>query len=102
MEEDFYKGRLIDRHGFKVVTPDASDRETVHRVIYEELCLGMVKQASREQYIAIMEQLVQAGVEGIILGCTEIELLVHEKDCRVPLFPTTRIHAVAAVECALT
>jgi len=101
MEQDFYKGRLIDKHGLKVVTPDNSDRETIHRVIYEELCLGMVKQASREQYIMIMDQLVQAGVEGIILGCTEIELLIHEGDCKAPLFPTTQIHAVAAVEYAL-
>jgi len=102
MEQDFYKGRLIDRHGLAVITPDEAERGTVHRVIYEELCLGIVNQKSREQYIRIMEGLVQAGAQGIVLGCTEIELLVHEADSPVPLFPTTQIHAVAAVEYALS
>jgi aspartate racemase len=101
MEHDFYKGRLIDKYSLDVVIPDSKDREIIHRVIYDELCLGTVKQESREQYLRIMEQLVQAGAEGIILGCTEIELLVHEGDGRAPLFPTTRIHAIAAVEYAL-
>ncbi len=101
MEHDFYKGRLTGKHGLEVITPDGADREIIHRIIYDELCLGTVRQASREQYIRIMEKLVQAGAEGIILGCTEIELLVHEGDSRVPLFPTTQIHAVAAVEYAL-
>ncbi|MBN2115606.1 MAG: aspartate/glutamate racemase family protein [Anaerolineales bacterium] len=101
MEHDFYKGRLIDRHGLEVITPDSPDREVVHRIIYDELVLGLVKQESRQQYIQIMEKLVQSGAEGIILGCTEIELLVHDGDSRVPLFPTTRIHAIAAVEYAL-
>jgi aspartate racemase len=101
MEHDFYKGRLIDRYGLNVVTPDAKDRETVHRIIYDELVLGLVKQESREQYIQIMEKLVRQGAEGIILGCTEIELLVHDGDSQVPLFPTTKIHAIAAVEYAL-
>jgi aspartate racemase len=102
MEHDFYKGRLIDKYGLKVLIPDGRDRETVHRIIYEELVLGVVRPESREQYIRIMEKLVRAGAEGIILGCTEIELLVQEGDSRVPLFPTTRIHAIAAVEYALT
>lgn len=101
MEHDFYKGRLTDRHGLEVITPESSNRETVHRIIYDELCLGIVKQESREQYIEIMGKLVGAGAEGIILGCTEIELLVHDGDAQVPLFPTTRIHAVAAAEYAL-
>ncbi|HMB22624.1 MAG TPA: aspartate/glutamate racemase family protein [Anaerolineales bacterium] len=101
MEHDFYKGRLIDKFGLDVLVPDHEDREMIHRVIYDELCLGVVKQASREQYIRVMEKLVQAGAEGIILGCTEIELLVHDGDSQVPLFPTTMIHAVAAVEYAL-
>jgi len=101
MEHDFYKRRLVEKHGLNVIIPNGSDRETIHRVIYEELCLGIVKPESREQTITIMERLVQAGAEGIILGCTEIELLVHEGDGRVPLFPTTRIHAIAAVEYAL-
>jgi len=102
MEQDFYKGRLIDKYGLKVITPDSQEREIIHRVIYDELCLGIVKQDSREQYIQIMEKLVQEGAEGIILGCTEIELLVHEGDSQVPLFPTTKIHAIAAVEYALS
>jgi aspartate racemase len=101
MEHDFYKGRLLNQHGLDVITPDRPDRETVHRIIYDELVLGVVRQESRKQYIQIMERLVQAGAEGIILGCTEIELLVHDGDTQVPLFPTTKIHAVAAVEYAL-
>ena len=101
MEHEFYKGRLVDRYGLNVLLPDASDRETVHRIIYDELVLGTVRQESREQYIGIMEKLVRSGAQGIILGCTEIELLVREGDSPVPLFPTTRIHAIAAVEYAL-
>jgi aspartate racemase len=102
MEQDFYKGRLIDKHGLRVIVPDEADRETVHRVIYAELCLGIVRLESREQFIEIINSLVQAGAEGIILGCTEIELLVHAGDSPVPLFPTARLHAVAAVENAIT
>ena len=101
MEQDFYKGRLIDRFGLDVITPNSPERETIHRVIFEELCLGIVRQDSREEFIRIMDRLVQAGVEGIILGCTEIELLVQDGDSRVPLFPTTQIHATAAVDYAL-
>jgi len=101
MEQDFYKGRLIDIFGLDVITPNSPERETIHRVIFEELCLGIVRQDSREEFIRIMDRLVQAGVEGIILGCTEIELLVQDGDSRVPLFPTTQIHATAAVDYAL-
>jgi aspartate racemase len=101
MEQDFYKGRLADRHGLKVIIPGEADREMVHRVIYAELCLGIVRPESRERFIQIMNSLVQAGAEGIILGCTEIELLVHDGDSPVPLFPTARLHAIAAVERAL-
>jgi aspartate racemase len=101
MEHDFYKGRLVDKHGLQIFTPDSPDREMIHRVIYEELCLGIVKPESRAQYIYVMDKLVQAGAEGIILGCTEIELLVRDEDSCVPLFPTTKIHAMAAVEYAL-
>jgi aspartate racemase len=101
MEHDFYKGRLIDKYGLAVTTPDSEDRAMIHRVIYDELCLGVVKDESREQYMGAMEKLVRAGAEGIILGCTEIELLIHAGDSQVPLFPTTKIHAVAAVEYAL-
>lgn len=101
MEHDFYKGRLVDDYGLNVIIPDDSDRETIHCIIYEELCLGLIRKESRDKYIEIMNKLIQKGVEGIILGCTEIELLVKDGDCSVPLFPTTRIHAVAAVEYAL-
>jgi amino-acid racemase len=101
MEHDFYKGWLADRHGLDVIIPDLEGRETAHRIIYDELCLGIVTPQSRENYIRIMCDLCEAGAEGIILGCTEIELLVREGDSQVPLFPTTKIHAIAAVELAL-
>jgi aspartate racemase len=101
MEEDFYKGRLTQKHGLEVLVPDLCDREIVHRVIYEELCLGHINQASRQQFVTIMERLAGAGAEGIILGCTEIGLLVKEGDSPVPLFDTSRLHAEAAVSYAL-
>ncbi len=101
MEESFYKGRLIERHGLEVIIPGESDREMVHRVIYDELCLGEINQPSKEGYIGIMDHLVEEGAEGIILGCTEISLLVGQEDSSVPLFDTTQIHAEAAVEYAL-
>jgi aspartate racemase len=101
MEEDFYKSRLTEKFGLEVIIPDADAREVVHRVIYDELVVGKIRQDSRERYLYIIQQLVDGGAEGIILGCTEIGLLVHQGDCRVPLFDTTRIHAVAAVEYAL-
>ncbi len=100
MEEDFYRGRLIEKHGLEVLIPTGEEREIVHGVIFDELCRGEIKQSSKEQYITIMDHLVQRGAEGIILGCTEISLLVGDGDCQVPLFDTTRIHAVAAVEYA--
>lgn len=102
MEQDFYTGRLIERHGLEVLLPDAAQRETVHRVIYDELCLGVINPASRDEYRHIMASLVAAGAEGLILGCTEIELLVHAEDSTVPQFPTTRLHAEAAVAFAFT
>jgi len=101
MEEDFYKGRLSQKYGLTVLIPNDEEREVVHRVIYDELVLGDIRPESRAHYLRIMERLVQSGAEGIILGCTEIGLLVHDEDSRVPLFDTTRIHAVAAVEYAL-
>ncbi len=101
MEEDFYKSRLTEKFGLDVIIPDADAREVVHRVIYDELVVGEIRQDSKERYLNIIQQLVDGGAEGIILGCTEIGLLVHQGDCRVPLFDTTRIHAVAAVEYAL-
>jgi aspartate racemase len=101
MEQDFYRGRLETKHGLNVLVPNDDDREIVHRVIYDELCLGIITEASRCQYLEIMQRLVNAGAKGIILGCTEIELLVHPGDGTVPLFATTRIHAEAAVERAI-
>ena len=101
MEHDFYKGRLVERYGLQVLVPDEPGRETVHRVIYDELCLGIVRPDSRAEYGQIMDKLVKTGAQGIILGCTEIELLVQPDDGGVPLFPTTKIHALAAVDYAL-
>lgn len=101
MEEEFYKGRLAKKFGLSVQVPDAREREIVHRVIYDELVVGRIEQRSKAQFAGIIEQMVGQGAEGVILGCTEIGLLVHQEDSRVPLFDTTRIHAEAAVEFAL-
>jgi aspartate racemase len=101
MEEDFYKCRLTQGYGLEVVIPDPGEREVVHRVIYDELVKGVIRQVSKAQYIEIIDGLVRQGAEGVILGCTEIGLLVKDGDCTAPLFDTTRIHAEAAVECAL-
>jgi len=101
MEDDFYRGRLTGQFGLEVIIPDPKDRETVHRVIYEELCVGTIRPESRAQIAGIMSRLVQMGAEGIILGCTELGLLIGAEDCDVPLFDTTRVHALAAVEYAL-
>ncbi|SDD28590.1 aspartate/glutamate racemase family protein [Auraticoccus monumenti] len=99
MEQTFYRERL-ERRGLRVLVPGEEDRRVVHRVIYEELVLGEVRDASRREYRRIMSRLVADGAEGIILGCTEIELLVGQADSSVPVFPTTRIHAEAAVDAA--
>jgi len=101
MEEDFYKNRLIEKHGLQIMIPTSEEREMVHRVIYDELCVGEIKPSSKMKYMDIIERLAKDGAEGIILACTEIGLLVKEKDSQVPLFDTTRIHAEAAVEYAL-
>ncbi|MET0743566.1 MAG: aspartate/glutamate racemase family protein [Microvirga sp.] len=101
MEQDFYKGRLRDRFGLEVIVPDADDRRVVHDIIYTELVAGRVVPASRDAYAAIIARLVARGAQAVILGCTEIMLLVSEKDSAVPLFDTTTIHAVAAVDRAL-
>jgi aspartate racemase len=98
MEQDFYRGRLTARHGLTVIIPDSADREIVHRVIYEELCQGDIRAESRAQYREIMQRLIDAGAEGIILGCTEIALLVGPEDAPVPLFDTTDLHARHAAE----
>jgi aspartate racemase len=101
MEQDFYRQRLQDRHGLQVLVPEADDRRIVHDVIYDELCRGVVSDSSRDAYRRVMDDLVARGAQAIILGCTEIGLLVGPQDARVPLFDTTALHASAAVEAAL-
>ena len=100
MEQDFYKGRLIDKYGLEVVIPSQIERQVVDNIIFNELCLGEIKDSSREQIETIMGNLVDDGAQGIILGCTELPSLVKQKDCSVPLFDTTAIHAKAAAEYA--
>ncbi|MES2161100.1 MAG: aspartate/glutamate racemase family protein [Pseudomonadota bacterium] len=101
MEQAFYKDRLRERHGLDVIVPDQHDRDIVHRIIYEELCLGRIVDASRNEYRRIIAGLVAQGAQAIILGCTEISLLVAQPDADVPLFDTTAIHARKAAEWAL-
>jgi aspartate racemase len=101
MEEDFYRGRLERRHGLEVLVPDAGSRETVHRIIYDELCRGQVRDESRRAYQRIVGDLVARGASGVVLGCTEIGLLLGPQDAEVPLFDTARIHAEEAARYAL-
>jgi aspartate racemase len=101
MEQDFYKGRLADKHGLTVIVPDDEDRATVHRIIYDELVAGKVVPASREAFRSVIARMIEAGAEAIILGCTEIMLLVRQEDSAVPIFDTTALHAQAAIEMAL-
>jgi aspartate racemase len=101
MEQDFYRSRLA-AHGLTVLTPEAGDRAIVHEVIFAELCLGLMRDESRQQYRRIIAGLVAAGAEAIILGCTEIELLLHADDAPVPLLPSTRLHVEAAVALSLS
>ena len=101
MEQDFYVGRLRDVHGLEVLVPGEPDRRIVHDVIYEELCVGVVADGSRRHYQRIMGDLADRGAEGILLGCTEIDLLVGPRDAPVPVFDTTRLHAHRAVDLAL-
>lgn len=101
MEQDFYKGRLTDRHGLDVLIPEAEDRALVHRIIYEELVLGIVREESRAAYAGVIARLIDRGAEAVILGCTEIMLLVRPEDSAVPLYDTTTLHARAAVDRAL-
>lgn len=102
MAQDFYSGRLRDRHGLEVLVPPDGQRETVHRIIYEELCHGKVLESSRSEYQRAVSDLVARGAEGVILGCTEIGLLLRPGDAAVPLFDSTEIHAEAAVRYALS
>ena len=101
MEQDFYKGRLIEKYGIEVVIPEGNDLEQVHNIIYNELVLGDIKQSSKEIYKQVIKRLVERGAEGVILGCTEIPLLIQQEDCSVPVFDTTQIHAEKTVEFAL-
>jgi aspartate racemase len=100
MEMEFYRGRL-ESHGLTVLIPDADDRTVVHDVIYDELVQGQIRDESRARYLAIIDRLVDRGAQGVIAGCTEIELLVTPDDVDIPYFPTTRLHALAAVDAAL-
>ena len=101
MEQDFYRTRLQTKYGLQVLTPPSSDREIIHQIIYEELCLGKIEPKSRAEYRRIMANLKAQGAQAIILGCTEITLLVGQQDAEVPLFDTTRLHALKAAEWAL-
>jgi len=101
MEQDFIKNRLVDKYGIDVVVPGNEDRRIVHRVIYEELCLGTIEAASKQEYLRIIDGLTRQGAEAVILGCTEIGLLVKQEDTAAKLFDTTAIHAQMAVALAL-
>ncbi|WP_271274093.1 aspartate/glutamate racemase family protein [Aliamphritea hakodatensis] len=101
MAEDFYKGRLTNKFGLQVLVPDAAQQDDVHRIIYEELCQGQVKDTSRQVYLKIIDNLFARGAEGVILGCTEIAMLVKPEHTTVPLYDTTALHAEGAVKLAL-
>jgi aspartate racemase len=102
MERDFYKRRLNNNFGVKVIIPNERDRETIHEIIYRELCYGKIRESSKHRSIRIINSLVDEGAEGVILGCTELPLLIKQQDSNVPLFDTTRIHALSAVDFALS
>ena len=102
MEQAFYRDRLSDYHGIEVITPNATDREIVHKIIYKELCLGKVIDHSRSEYSRIIQRLVDDGAHGVILGCTEISMLIGSQDSLVPIFDTTSIHARSAADWALS
>jgi aspartate racemase len=101
MEQDFYKGRLQSEFGLEVIIPDEADRQIVHDIIYDELCVGVVKEDSRQKYQQIIQRLKTQGAEGVILGCTEIMMLIQQSGTDLPVFDTTRIHAETAVDLAL-
>jgi aspartate racemase len=102
MEQDFYKGRLEEKYNLTVITPNKADREIIHNIIYQELCLGNITDDSRKEYLRIIDQLVIDGAQGVILGCTEIAMLVKKEHTKVHLFDTTTLHAIKAVDLALT
>lgn len=101
MEEDFYKGRLLEKHGLEIIIPNEEERQTIHSILYSELVMGEIKRISKETFQTIIQNLEARGAEGVILGCTEIPLLVKQEDYEIPLFDTTTIHARAAVDFAL-
>jgi len=100
MEQDFYKGRLVSKYDLNVLIPNEADREIVHKVIYQELCMGKIKSISKEEYLRIIDALAAQGAEAVILGCTEIGMLVNQTETNVRLLDTTAIHAKKAVEYA--
>jgi len=101
MEQDFYKGRLTENYGLNVLVPNEEDRQIVHKIIYQELCLGKIQADSKTEYLRIVDMLANQGAEAVILGCTEIGMLVSQRDTKVKLFDTTAIHAQKAVEYAI-
>jgi aspartate racemase len=101
MEQDFYKDRLKDKHGLEVLTPCAEERQVVHEILYSELCLGEIKEQSKGKFKDVIHNLVDRGAQGVILGCTEIPLLVSQDDYTIPVYDTTTLHALAAVDFAL-
>lgn len=101
MEQDFYKGRLLERHQIEAIVPDDAERSVVHQIIYDELCKGIINDSSKQQYLGFIDGLIKQGAEGIILGCTEIGMLITQEDVAVPVFDTTALHAQAAVDFAL-
>jgi len=101
MEEEFIRGRLAERHGIEVLIPDEDERETIHRVIFDELCAGVIRDESRAEHVEIIERLAARGAQAVVLGCTEIPLLVGPDDSPIPVFDTTAIHARAAVDRSL-
>ncbi|MEM2940190.1 MAG: aspartate/glutamate racemase family protein [Thermoproteota archaeon] len=102
MEDDFYRRRLREKHGIDTITPGKTDREKIHRIIYSELCKGIVKKSSKKELVKIIRKLAAEGAEGVILGCTEIPLLVKQEDAAIPVFNTTEIHAKAAADFMLS
>jgi len=101
MEQEFYKGRLIDQFGLEIIVPDEADRVDIHDIIYHELCLGIINEHSKKRYLDVIDSLIRKGAEAVILGCTEITLLISQEDCNIPVYDTTRLHAEAAVDFAL-
>lgn len=101
MTEDFYKGRIEEKYGIDVIVPGKKDRDIIHRVIYEELCQGIISEDSKREYVRIIEEMASEGAQGVILGCTEIPLLIKEGDTSIPVFDTTKIHSEYLVKCAL-